>query len=86
MLMTLVSHSRRCAYVSGGRCATESIHAALRSVQSLQAFDPAERSEELRKLYDHHMPARVLREAVGAEAWHDYFTFTFVRNPYSWVV
>lgn len=84
--MTLISQPKQFAYVSGGRCATESIHAALRSVESLQAYDPAEKCVDLQKLYDHHMPARVLRDTMGEETWQNYFTFTFVRNPYSWVV
>ncbi|HTW82733.1 MAG TPA: sulfotransferase family 2 domain-containing protein [Candidatus Sulfotelmatobacter sp.] len=35
---------------------------------------------------EQHYPARVLREMVPAEVWSSYFKFTFVRNPWDFVV
>ena len=38
------------------------------------------------KKYDKHMPARHIRRVIGEDLWKKCFKFTFVRNPYSWVV
>ncbi|NNE96338.1 MAG: hypothetical protein HKN24_09950 [Acidimicrobiales bacterium] len=39
---------------------------------------------ELRRLYKYynHMPATLIRDRLGEEAWDDYFTFVIERNPW----
>ena len=32
----------------------------------------------------HHMPARQIREKIGADIWNSYFKFCVVRNPVSY--
>ena len=39
-----------------------------------------------RQLYWNHMPARMIRDHVGAEVWDGYFKFCFVRNPWDQAV
>jgi hypothetical protein len=83
--MTLVSRQRGFIYLSGGKCATTSITAVLESLVG-DAVDPARRNPWHWYRYDHHMPAVVVRRWLGTEEFARCFKFSFVRNPYDWVV
>lgn len=84
--MARVSHSHKFIYVSGGRNATGAINGALTKIPGVQMDEPAKKSGKLWKKFDKHMPARYIKEQIGEQMWNDYFSFTFVRNTYSWVV
>lgn len=83
--MSRVSQTHNFIYVSGGRCATGAINAALEKIPNVKSYDPAKKNNELWKKYDKHMPARYIRNHVGEEIYNRCFKFTFVRNTYSWV-
>ena len=79
--MSVVSDQNKYIYVAGGRCATHAIEEAL--LKNTNSFEPATIAPA--KYANRHMPAKFLREVIGEEKWQ-YFKFSFVRNPYSWVV
>ncbi len=87
--MALVSRSHKFIYVSGGKCATGSIHSALKNSPGVQGYEPARvngpKSRDWKK-YNKHMLASVIKKRVGDEVWNESFKFSFVRNPYAWVV
>lgn len=83
--MSLISKSNKFIYVSGGKCATNSIHAAFKD-NKIESFDYSLKSYKLREKYARHIPAEHLRRMIGRKKWDDRFKFTFVRNPYEWVV
>lgn len=83
--MTIVCTSHNYIYVSGGRCATVSIHDALHSVPGQKQYEPAKITQELWRKYDRHMPARFIKKHVSQLLFDPAFKFTFVRNTYRWV-
>ncbi len=83
--MAIISQSHKFIYVSGGKCATSSIHKYIESLSDVRQCDPARSIGEWKK-YDKHMPAKIMIKVTGKEIWEEYFKFTFIRNPYSWVV
>jgi len=84
--MSMVSKSHKYVYVSGGRNATGSIRAALLTIPDMTHFEPAKLNKGDWRLYDKHMPARHIKRVIGSDLWNKCFKFTFVRNPFSWVV
>lgn len=82
--MSIVSDSHKFIYFSNGRCATGSIHGALRSLPKMKSFDPAKKNKSFWNKYNKHMPAKVMQKVIAPFKWN-YFKFTFVRNPYDWV-
>jgi len=84
--MARVSNTHKFIYISGGRNATGAINAAIEKIPGVKMFEPAKTNKNLWNKFNKHAPARIVKEIVGNEIWNDYFTFTFVRNTYSWVI
>ena len=89
--MCIISNSRRFCFVHVPKCAGTSITAALSQYSTWRDVElgatefgehvaPAYRKRF--RLYK-HIPASELKVVVGSEIWASYFTFSFVRNPYS---
>jgi len=83
--MAIVSSSHNFIYISGGKCATITIDSALKQNKQIRWYDPGLKTREDRLKYDRHMPAKIMKSRITRDEW-DFFKFTFVRNPYSWIV
>jgi hypothetical protein len=84
--MARVSSTHKFIYVSGGRNATGAINAALEKIPGVKMYEPAKKSKKLWNKFNKHAPARSIRNIIGEQAWNQYYSFTFVRNTYSWVI
>jgi len=83
--MSLVSNSHKFIYVSGGKCATGSIMNAFGKVPDVKTYMLEKKVPHDWKLFNKHMPAKVMRKRLGQQIWDSYYKFSFVRNPYDWV-
>ena len=78
----IISHKHKFIFICNGKTGTSSIEAALQQHQEGVEFETG-----VEGLYTpKHVPPVVLRSQLGPEIWDEYFTFTFVRNPWDWFV
>jgi len=84
--MARVSHSHKFIYISGGRNATGAINAALEKIPNVKMSEPAKKNKNLWNKFNKHAPAMTIKNIISEEVWKSYYTFTFVRNTYSWVI
>jgi len=78
----ILSHTHKFIFIANGKTGTSSIETALERYQEGEEFEVG-----IERLYTpRHVPPVVLREQLGAKIWDEYFTFTFVRNPWDWFV
>lgn len=84
--MARVSNTHKFVYISGGRNATGAINAALEKIPNVKMYEPSKKKKNLWNKYNKHAPALAVRNIITDPVWNEYFTFTFVRNTYSWVV
>lgn len=73
-----IRHDLRCIFVHIPKTAGNSITAALNSVPG--------KAEELSPKIAKHAKAFEIRALLGATVWDEYFTFSFVRNPWDLMV
>ena len=75
----IISHKYKFIYIRIPKTGSTSVE------QFLISIDPdCIRSDETTPPYGHHTASQ-LKRIVGDEVWSEYFTFTFVRNPYDWI-
>jgi hypothetical protein len=78
----ILSHTHKFIFICNGKTGTTSIEAALQSYQEGSEFEVG-----VEGLYTpKHVPPATLRAQLGPAIWNEYFTFTFVRNPWDWFV
>ena len=78
----ILSHSHKFIFICNGKTGTSSIEAVLQPYQEGEDFEVG-----VDGLYTpKHVPPATLRSQLGPEIWDEYFTFTFVRNPWDWFV
>jgi hypothetical protein len=82
----MISHAHRCIFVhvprSGGTSIEDAIWPGSRTVDDLwmgfiSTFHNPYHTGGLQ-----HLPAKMLREVVGADIFEEYFKFSFIRNPW----
>jgi chondroitin 4-sulfotransferase 11 len=82
----LMSHEMRFVFIHIPKTAGMSVHRALAGASP----DAIRRIDHMPAFHDpqkhRHLFARDMQQYLGAEAWRRYFSFCFVRNPYSRLV
>lgn len=72
---------------TGGTSITQSL---IKQGVQLEFWGRASVQDQIRfgkeQIWLHHIPARVLSESLGETYWESLFKFSFVRNPWDWVV
>jgi len=87
----IISNSKKFIFVHLHKCAGSNITRTLSSVLEWNDIEcgGTKLGESIQEHYGEkygiqkHSRAYEIREVVGDEIWNDYFTFAFVRNPYS---
>lgn len=85
----IISHNLKCIFVHIQKCAGSAVTWAFDSHLSpgdtvlgcTPQGEELERNGGWRGLHKHSR-AKKIREVVGERVWNNYFTFTFVRNPW----
>jgi len=78
----ILSHTHKFIFICNGKTGTSSVESVLEPYQEGAEFEVG-----VDGLYTpKHVPPSTLRAQLGPEVWHEYFTFTFVRNPWDWFV
>jgi hypothetical protein len=78
----ILSHTHKFIFLCNGKTGTSSIESVLQPYQEGEEFEVG-----IDGLYTpKHVPPATLRSQLGPKIWDDYFTFTFVRNPWDWFV
>jgi len=78
----ILSHTHKFIFLCNGKTGTSSIESVLQPYQEGEEFEVG-----VDGLYTpKHVPPATLRSQLGPSIWDDYFTFTFVRNPWDWFV
>jgi len=78
----ILNHDYKFIFICNGKTGTSSIESALAPYQQGENFEVG-----VSGLYQkRHIPPSVLRALLGLKVWDEYFTFSFVRNPWDWFV
>lgn len=78
----ILSHKHKFIFISNGKTGSTSIENALSKYQEGEYLNLA-----IPDLFTKgHIPAVLLKQLVKKEIWNNYFKFSFVRNPWDWVV
>jgi len=78
----ILSHTHKFIFLCNGKTGTSSVEAVLQPYHEGEEFEVGVEGLYTAK----HVPPATLRSQLGPEIWEDYFTFTFVRNPWDWFV
>jgi hypothetical protein len=78
----ILSHTHKFIFLCNGKTGTSSIESVLHPHQEGEEFEVGVEGLYTAK----HVPPVTLRSQLGPEIWDEYFTFTFVRNPWDWFV
>jgi len=77
----MIDHTRRCIFVHCQKCGGESVELAIKGVADKgYGGDAYEGSPQK------HFSARQYISSYGQDTWDNYFTFSFVRNPWDRVI
>lgn len=85
----IISHSKKFIYFACGKTGTTSIEKVLKPYHDGDALYDLlkDRLEKKGKDFNpKHTRPEALREVFPADLWNEYFKFSFVRNPWDWVV
>lgn len=91
--MAIVSHKRKYIFIHNYRTGGTSLRQALRQERQLSERVRDKVSEfgiiassESWQTFRKHALAQEVRCRIGTDIWEEYFSFAFVRNPWSWQV
>ena len=78
----ILSHKHKFIFFCNGKTGTTSIEKALEPFQQGEEFNL-----DIKGVYPgKHVPPVILKACLPDNIWHNYFKFTFVRNPWDWFV
>jgi len=84
----IVSHTKKFVFIHIPKAGGTSVRTALEAYATVGVWQhqvnglPPNTNRQLAK----HAKAHVLRDYLGEEAWEDFYTFAFVRNPWDRLV
>lgn len=78
----ILSHTHKFIFFCNGKTGTTSIENALSPYQEGEEYNVAMPGV----FYKKHVPPAIVKAFLPNDIWQNYFKFSFVRNPWDWVV
>lgn len=84
-----ICHKLKFIFIHVPKCAGTSISEALTAAGADLEYNgraTARQREIFRQVWLHHIPAEIMYHHLSPEIWRSYYKFSFVRNPWDWLV